>query len=77
MYGNFFNHLRLTNFIRLHSSGKRVGSDYRKSISESFENIIIYLMRYGVSSYLGLDEIGSPNPMMIFIIISYLFIYIF
>ena len=27
----------------------------------------------GVGPYLGLDEIGSRSPMMIFIIISYLF----
>ena len=32
------------------------------------------MMGYGVNSYLGLDEIGSPSPMMIFTIISYLFI---
>ena len=33
------------------------------------------LMGHGVGLYLGLDEIGSPSPMMIFIIIiSYLFI---
>ena len=30
-------------------------------------------MGYGVDPYLGLDEIGSLSPMMIFIIISYLF----
>ena len=30
-------------------------------------------MRHGVSPYLDLDEIGSLSPMMIFIIISYLF----
>ena len=30
-------------------------------------------MRHGVSPYLGLDEIGSLIPMMIFIIINYLF----
>ena len=28
---------------------------------------------HGVSPYLGLDERGSPSPIMIFIIISYLF----
>ena len=31
------------------------------------------MMGHGVSSYLGLDEIRSPNPIMIFIIISYLY----
>ena len=31
------------------------------------------VMGYGVGPYLGLDEIGSPSPMMIVIIISYLF----
>ena len=31
------------------------------------------MMRHGVGPYLGLDEIGSPSPMMIFIIISCLF----
>ena len=30
-------------------------------------------MGHGVAPYLGLDEIGSPSSMMIFIIISYLF----
>ena len=30
-------------------------------------------MGHRVSPYLGLDEIGSPSPMMIFIIINYLF----
>ena len=34
-------------------------------------------MGHGVDSYLGLDEIGSSNPMMIFIIISFLFNQIF
>ena len=34
-------------------------------------------MGYGVGPYLGLDEIGSPSLMMIFIIISYLFNSIF
>ena len=35
-------------------------------------------MGHGVGPYLGLDEIGSPNPMMIFfIIVSYLFNRIF
>ena len=28
---------------------------------------------HGVNPYIGLDKIGSPRPMMIFIIISYLF----
>ena len=31
------------------------------------------MIGHEVSPYLGLDEIGSPSPMMIFIIISYLF----
>ena len=31
------------------------------------------MMGHGVSLYLGLNEIGSPNLMMFFIIISYLF----
>ena len=31
------------------------------------------MIGYVVDSYLGLDDIGSPNPMMIFIIINYLF----
>ena len=35
------------------------------------------MMGYGVGPYLGLYEIGSPSPMMIFIIISYLFNYTF
>ena len=30
-------------------------------------------MGHGVYPYLGLNEIRSPSPMMIFIIISYLF----
>ena len=30
-------------------------------------------MGYVVDPYLDLDKIGSPSPMMIFIIISYLF----
>ena len=30
-------------------------------------------MGHGVGPYLSLDEIGSPSPMMIFIIINYLF----
>ena len=30
-------------------------------------------MGHEVGSYLGLDEIRSPSPIMIFIIISYLF----
>ena len=30
-------------------------------------------MEHGVGSYLGLDDIGSPSPTMIFIIIRYLF----
>ena len=30
-------------------------------------------MGHGVGPYLGQDEIGSPSPMMTFIIISYLF----
>ena len=30
-------------------------------------------MGHGVGPYLGLDKMGSPSPMMIFIIISYLF----
>ena len=30
-------------------------------------------MGHGIGLYLGLDEIVSSNPMMIFIIISYLF----
>ena len=32
------------------------------------------MIGHRISSYLGLDEIGNPSPMMIFIIISYLFI---
>ena len=32
------------------------------------------MIGHGVGPYLGLDEIGSPSPMMIFIIISYVFI---
>ena len=35
------------------------------------------MIRHGVGPYLGLDEIGSPSPIMIFIIISYLFNCIF
>ena len=31
-------------------------------------------MGHGVGPYIGLDEIGSPSPIMIFIIISHLFI---
>ena len=31
------------------------------------------MMGHGVGPYLGLDEIGSPSLMIIFIIISYLF----
>ena len=31
------------------------------------------MIGHGVGPYLGLDEIGNPSPMMIFIIISYLF----
>ena len=34
-------------------------------------------MGHGVNPYLGLDNMGSPSPMMIFIIISYLFNHIF
>ena len=30
-------------------------------------------MGHGVGPYLGLNEIGSPSPMMNFITISYLF----
>ena len=30
-------------------------------------------MGHGVGPYLGLDEIGSPGSIIIFIIISYLF----
>ena len=30
-------------------------------------------MRHGVGLYLGLDEIGSPSSIIIFIIISYVF----
>ena len=30
-------------------------------------------MGHGVGPYLGLEKIGSPSPMMVFIIISYLF----
>ena len=30
-------------------------------------------MGHGVGPYLGLDEIGSPSSIIIFIIISYLF----
>ena len=32
------------------------------------------LIGHGVGLYIGLDKIGSPSPIMIFIIISYLFI---
>ena len=35
------------------------------------------MMGHGVDSYLALNEIGSPNPMMNFIIINYLFNCIF
>ena len=35
------------------------------------------MMGHGVGPYLGLDEIGSPSSMMIFIIISYLFNFTF
>ena len=35
------------------------------------------MMGHEVGPYLGLDKIGSPSPMVIFIIISYLFIRIF
>ena len=35
------------------------------------------MMGHGVDSYLVLNEIGSLNPMMNFIIINYLFNYIF
>ena len=34
-------------------------------------------MEHGVGSYLGLNEIGSPSPMMNFITINYLFNCIF
>ena len=34
-------------------------------------------MGHGVNSYLGLNETGSPSSIIIFIIISYLFNYIF
>ena len=34
-------------------------------------------MGHGVGLYLGLNEIGSPSPMMDFITIIYLFICIF
>ena len=34
-------------------------------------------MGHGVCSYLGLNEIGSPSPLMNFITISYLFNCIF
>ena len=35
------------------------------------------MMGHGVGPYLGLNEIGSPSPMMNFITISYLFNCIF
>ena len=35
------------------------------------------LMGHGVGPYLGLNEIGSPNPMKTFITINYLFNFIF
>ena len=35
------------------------------------------MMGHGVGPYLGLNEIGSPSPMMNFIIINYLFNFIF
>ena len=31
------------------------------------------MMGHEVGPYIGLDEIGNPNPMMIFIVFSYLF----
>ena len=34
-------------------------------------------MGHGVDPYLSLDQIGSSSPIMIFIIISYLFNYTF
>ena len=34
-------------------------------------------MRHGIGPYLGLNDIGSPNSIIIFIIISYLFNHIF
>ena len=35
------------------------------------------MIRHEVDPFLGLDEIESPSPIMIFIIISYLFNHIF
>ena len=35
------------------------------------------LMGHGVGPYIGLNEIGSPNPMKTFITINYLFNFIF
>ena len=35
------------------------------------------MIGHGVGPYLGLDKIGSPSPMIIFIIISYFFNRIF
>ena len=43
-------------------------------------SIIMYapiMMGHGGGPYLSLDEIGNPSPIMIFIIISYLFNCIF
>ena len=34
-------------------------------------------MGHGIDSYLGLNKIGSPSPMMNFITISYLFNFVF
>ena len=31
------------------------------------------MIGHGVGPYLGLDKIGSPSPMIIFIVISYFF----
>ena len=31
------------------------------------------MMEHGVGPYISLSDIGSPNPIMIFFIISYLF----
>ena len=51
---------------------------------EVFNNRIIgfnrkraVVMGHGVGPYLGLNEIGSPSPIMTFITINYLFNFIF
>ena len=43
------------------------------TINFMFLYIVYFVMGHEVGSYLGLDEIGSSSPMMIYIIINYLF----